>query len=196
MFNKELLMMGNNGGGASVEPPEVLYFYKQQSSQSESLIFMEIPVADENIVFTEPVLGAFSFDFPSNNYQLTIMGQLDVLSDLDSLGILYNDIATPWGNAQKYPYLFATIFLKYFEASFTGEISTNLTSYIRDLAENFFKNLTRVYLGNTVNFTESNKIDIRTPIMNSYTYDSVSKIEGDVLNTLWQYSEKVRKGKI
>lgn len=185
-------------GGGYIEPPEVLYFYKVQSAQSESMLFMETPYDNENQASTSRILGAFSFDFPANNFQLIIQDQGETLLDLDSLQIAYPEHLTdPWVNAQKYPYLFATIFLGYNDADTLGVISPSYASFIKDLAENFFKDATGVYLGSMTYFTATGKYNIRDPILNSYFHNGrVSTIAGDTLNILWEYSEKVRKGEI
>ena len=101
------------------------------------MIFIEVDSSDENTAYTSPVLGAVSFDFPSNNYQLIIQSQADTLLDLDSLSILYEDVNTPWTNSQKYPYLFASIFLGYYQADVSGIISPTLAPFVKDLAENW-----------------------------------------------------------
>ena len=189
-------MMGN-GGKISVEPPEELHFLKIQSAQSESLMFIELDSGNLNTAVTSPVLGAFSFDFPSNNYQVIIQNQADTLLDLDSLSLLYEDINAPWVNSQKYPYLFASIFLGYYQAGVSGIISPTLAPFVKDLAEYLFKTVKRVSIENTAPFTESSKYDIRTPIIDSFGFHSpVTTIKGEVLGILWEYSEQVRKGEI
>ena len=160
-------------------------------------MFIELDSSDVSTALTSPVLGAVSFDFPSNNYQLIIQSQADTLLDLDSLGVMYEDINTPWANSQKYPYLFASIFLCYYQADSYGIISSTLAPFVKDLAENLFKTIKRVSIEDTATFTESHKYDIRTPIMDSWGRRSpVATIEGEVLNILWEYSEQVRKGEI
>ena len=194
MFNKELLMMGNNGGsgGVPTEPPEDLSAYTTENTINyPSVVFFRM--------FS--FAGFLSLWLPTTN-QVIIRSRANTMEEIsDRLPDGFDpDVVSE--TFREYSYLIPSILILSARAYSSPPLTFPIkyATFIRDLAENYFKGALLVNPSNTdlfftpAAYGEEIVDDMRSSI--DYFKNNLTVFAGNELTLIWEYSEKVRKGEI